>query len=563
MKLFLASLFPVFFCLFPVDPAAFGSELPKAPMGPAVSGPLPDDPGKFALAIFPRWTGRRLIMDNMIQSLDAELLVRRAAAGLEQQLPASWLQAAITKFTAEAQEAIRGQKIPEFVLKFFLRNGMTVMPRLISSRRCADPDRYQVLLRLYRRTQGATIPTWYQVFVYRHKGRLLLEDIVCINDETSLSQEILIAIGQSKSAALQAEPHGVTGSLFLKTLGSAFGAALLLGLLTYFLLVRGPRDRPGRRTLLLFNWLVVLGPLAAGVVCFLSGYMQYLNGVAAINRMLQRSASLASCVEVEKLLSEGMACERRRDRAGAADRARKALLKTEEALSSSGWPENRKAMVLQVRALLASGDQRRARRMLELVTADMNPPLLLGFLELSTIAERERRWRKASESLRDLITAIGEDSFLLCRQAQYAVQQGDKKGADVLLQRARKAQSFDDPGENGAFDAILVLARSAVRAAQGNAAATVADFRLALASAVGNQAGFYNVGYQIVQMSKSRQFKPVREFASFNGFIKELTVEIKEIARRYQKPAGSGGRSGGGAGSRGVPVPFRPPEDGR
>jgi tetratricopeptide (TPR) repeat protein len=203
------------------------------------------------------------------------------------------------------------------------------------------------------------------------------------------------------------------------------------------------------------------------------------------------------------------------------------------------WPKNRGIMFVRARLLASTGDKRSAEEYFQALTSEeMRPPMPAAHLEAARFYERSGKWREAAANMITFVNLVGEDAFALCRAAQYAAQANDIKTAEELLKRARKAQAFDDPRNREDFDHIMILARAAVRARQKRAKEVVADFKLLLRRFSRDPQNFFNMGAQIIQMSRSRQFQPVAKEKEFVDFMNWLQNTMQQLLQRF--------RSGGG-----------------
>lgn len=483
---------------------------PATSSGADVPTAISDDPGAFVEMLYKRLEGQRRDDRLLVLALDPGLLLERAIAGLPTRPPKVWMAAARKRLAASRTEAIATIFPPEM---------MVISPRMLGVQ-SEKPDRALVGVRFYafHPGTGAGVPVWHQVHLVRSGSGWLLADIDALQGSGRLSDLALILLTDLEQEPLPLEGSGILGSLALKSVVPGLLVALLLGLGTYFVLVRPTaKGKPGRGLKLFLMWIVIVGPLLAGLVLFAAGLMDHLDRNGAVDTVARRGASMRLTTSAQQDLLTAQMLKARRRPNDAQKAFRQAMNSCDRAVAPGAWPDNRAAMLLSGRLLAAVGDRNRreADNYLKALTSpDMQPPMPAAHLLRASFCERHKQWSEAGSATLSFIKLIGEDAFSYVRAAKSFAKAGDFKSADEMLRRAEKIEKFDQS---------MLMDRIEIRATEKRADDVIADIKSMMAPVSKDLGSTLITCQQILGMARDGKFNKLLEDAKFQAYMDGLS----------------------------------------
>ncbi len=508
----------------------------KAPMPGSVAPAVSVEPGPLVLRFYKALEGPRRDFRPIGGAIDPGKLLARAVERLEDRLPGVWMQA--------ARERLGGATEMMNAAGAILPSGaMLIKPRLIGTRDLPGGGAL-VTVRFYAVSQrGGPQTVWHRVLLSGGPSDWRVADIEVLDTGERLSYLTVSQLTDPGQEQLPRESGAGVAVLLATSLLPGLLAALVLGLLVYFLMVRPRSEEAGRTGPVLLMWVLIVVPALTGTVLFFSGLMDHLDRDSAVEEFNRRGNSRRATGEAETRMRQAQLMESQGNTAEAGRRYAEALLFLDErALAPDGWPQNRRAMVLRARVL--SGRERlmgndagkEATEYVNALAKLKDPPLPAASYMLSDLAKRKGDWAGAARALLAFMEFTGEDAFLLCRAAQYFAEARDRASAEKMLERARKAQNFGNARDEDEFDHIMLFARAAVRAQSGRSKEVVADFKRILEPFRNDVRNYFQIGYQVLQVAISDQFKPLRNDPEFQKFVKALKTQLEEIRKRYSAP---------------------------
>jgi Tfp pilus assembly protein PilF len=292
-----------------------------------------------------------------------------------------------------------------------------------------------------------------------------------------LSNLALAVLFDSNVKALPDEAGSQALALPAGELLGALLAGILLGLALHRLGRRPLPDGklPGALSGASF-WLPTVAGLAAGLVLFGLGLSRYLHEHGA----------------VEELKAHGLSLARLQD--GDLEGALKA------------WPQNQAAQVRKAEVLASMGKPEDAQRYLAALAQTKTPPPAV-YLNLARLQQRGERPAEAAASLGKFGDLLGGDALIYIQAAQQAARGRDFRLADELL---RRAQAVEPP------DAVMLLARASIHAAERRPAEVIADFKAVLGQGAAQPRDL------LLLIERTPDFDPVRNDPAFVKFVKGL-----------------------------------------
>ncbi len=527
------------------EPAPAPEPAPAASSGADVPAAIPADPQAFVRALYKGLEGEKGRLrgeKRMVAAIDAGLLLERTVAGLSTRPPKVWMAAArerLTAWIAAARDRLTASRADP-VANIFPQAVMIISPRVLGVR-SEGPDRAVVSVRYYaldRRT-GMDATLWHRVYLARTEAGWHVADIEMLDSGMRLSSLALILLTDPEEESLPLEDSGVVGILALKSVVPGLLLAILLGLGAYFAMVRSTaKGKPGRGLKLFLMWMVIAGPILAGLVIFAAGLMDHLDRNGAVDEIARRGASLRLTAEAQQNLLGAQMLRARRRTDDAQKAFRQAMDNCDHALAPGAWPDNRVAMLVYGRLLMAVGD--RSRREAEgylkaLTSPDMQPPMPAAHLLRARFCEQHKQWSEAAGATLSFIKLVGDDAFSYVRAAKFFTEAGDFKNADEMLRRAEKAEKFDQS---------MLIERIAIRAAQKRADDVIADIKAMMAPVSKNLGSTLMVCQQILGMAQDGRFGKVLADAKFraciNGIGKTRNAAVSRLLDRAGEHAAAG-----------------------
>ncbi|MHC4914138.1 MAG: tetratricopeptide repeat protein [Planctomycetota bacterium] len=507
----------------------------KAPMPGSVAPAVAVKPGPLVLRLYKAIEGPRQDFRPLGGTIDAGELLTRAVEGLGDRLPAVWMQATRKRLGGAGEMVGAARAIVP-------ARAMIIKPRVTGSRELPDGGAL-VTVRFYAVSQrGGPQTVWHQVLLSGGPTDWRIADIEVLETGERLSYLAVSQLTDPGQDELPRESGSGVALLLATWLLPGLLAALILGLLVYFVLVRPRSEEAGRTGPVLLMWVLIVAPALAGTVLFFSGLMDHLDRDSAVEEFSRRGVSRQATGEAELRLHQGRNMAAQENTGEAKRRYAEALLYLDEgALAPDGWPQNRRAMVLRARTIAS---QERLERSTGKVSADYvnalaalkDPPLPAASFMLSDLAKRQGDWAGAARAMVAFGEITGEDAFVYCRAAQYFAEARDRTSAENMLARARKAQAFDNVRDEDEFDHIMLFARAAARAQFGRAKESIEDLKRILEPFKDDVRNYFPIGQQVLQVAISEQFKPLRSDPDFQKFVKGLQAQLEEIYRRHSAP---------------------------
>ncbi len=503
----------------------------KVPAVAPKAGGQAGDAGEFVRGLYKTLESRRPDLERLAAAVDPELLLGRAMTGLSSRPPEVWTLAARVRLAKETHRLVG---------KIFPRGVIVVAPTVVSARAQEGSGLTVVTVRFYRidMNRSSQRPVWHQVHIARKSAGWRVADIDQMDSGNMLSYLAISRLTDLEQEKLPREGGAPVVALFAKTLLAGLLAALLLGLVIYFALVRSAGDEPRRRPRVLIMWVAILGSIIVGAVLFLSGLMEHMDRDAAIDEFQQRSQSLMFTADAEKMIIEARS---QNNQQLAEQFLGQALRRLERALTSQQWA-NRQAQMTKVRVLALGGDKGAAESQLKVLASEaMDPPMPAAHLELAQLQQRSKKWAEAGQSLMGFVKAVGPDAHVYCQAAQCFALARQVKNAEQMLKLARETQEFDNPNKQGAYDGTLILGRAAVRASQKRVDDVIADFNLFLAPYEGGRTDpriWVQKCMEIAGNLRSGQFDAVTRDPKFVAYMKTLQARMNAIMKKYQPPRG-------------------------
>jgi tetratricopeptide (TPR) repeat protein len=488
-------------------------------------------PGPLVLRFYRALEGPRRDFRPIGGAIDPGELLARAVEGLEDRLPGVWMQA--------ARERLGGATEMMNAAGAILPSGAMIIKPRVTGTRDLPGGGALVTVRFYAVSQrGGPQTVWHRVLLSGGPSDWRVADIEVLDSGERLSYLAVSQLTDPGQKGLPRESGAGVAILLATSLLPGLLAALVLGLLVYFLMVRPRSEGAGRTAPVLLMWALIVVPALTGTVLFFSGLMDHLDRDSAVEEFNRRGNSRRATGEAETRMRQAQLMESQGNSAEARRRYAEAMLFLDErALAPDGWPQNRRAMVLRARLLSAQeGGEKVAADYVNALAALKDPPLPAARYMLSELAKHRGDWAGAARAMVAFGEITGEDAFVFCRAAQYFSEAKDRASAEKMLQRARKAQAFDNARDEGEFDHIMLFARAAVRARAGRAKEVIEDLKRILEPFRNDARSYFEIGRQVLQVGVSEQFKPIRKDPEFQKFLKALQAQLQEIVKRYSAP---------------------------